>query len=100
MLIISSERFARHVTPPGHPERVARAHVFDAIAATWVACGGRSVEPRLATRADLERVHTAAYVDELEGLRGRSVALDADTVTSTDSIAIAHLAAGAALQAA
>ena len=32
MLLISSPRFEEHVTPPGHPERLERAHVFNSVA--------------------------------------------------------------------
>ena len=39
MLLITSPRFEEHVTPPGHPERMERAHVFDAVAARWAETG-------------------------------------------------------------
>ncbi|MBA2603157.1 MAG: histone deacetylase, partial [Acidobacteria bacterium] len=100
MLLISSPRFEEHVSPPGHPERMERAHVFNAAAARWLERGGRSTAPRPATREELERVHAAAYLDELEGTAGRAVQLDADTYTSPESVEIAALAAGAAVQAA
>ena len=41
MLLICSRRFEEHVTPPGHPERLERAHVFNSVAQRWVA-GGRT----------------------------------------------------------
>lgn len=100
MLLISSPRFEEHVSPPGHPERMERAHVFNAAAARWLERGGRSTAPRPATREELERVHAAAYLDELKGTAGRAVQLDADTYTSPESVEIAALAAGAAVQAA
>ena len=100
MLIIASPRFEEHVTPPGHPERIERAHVFDALAARWRAAGARDVEPRAATREELERVHRRDYLDDLESSRGRAVMLDADTYTSPESLDVAALAAGAAVQAA
>jgi acetoin utilization deacetylase AcuC-like enzyme len=77
-----------------------RAHVFNAAAARWLERGGRSTAPRPATREELERVHAAAYLDELKGTAGRAVQLDADTYTSPESVEIAALAAGAAVQAA
>ena len=40
LLLIASERFGDHLTPPGHVERVERAHVFDAVATAWRKQGG------------------------------------------------------------
>ena len=100
MLVISSPRFQEHTTPPGHPERPERAEVFDRIAAAWRDRGGRTIEPRAATREELLRVHGAAHVDAMEAANGRAVMLDADTFTSPESYEIALLAAGAAVQAA
>jgi len=77
-----------------------RAHVLNAAAARWLERGGRSTAPRPATREELERVHAAAYLDELKGTAGRAVQLDADTYTSPESVEIAALAGGAAVQAA
>jgi acetoin utilization deacetylase AcuC-like enzyme len=100
VLLISSKRFQEHNTPPGHPERMERAEVFDRVAADWRDRGGRVVEPRAATRDELLRVHDEAYVASIEALDGRAAMLDADTFTSPESYAIALLAAGAAVQAA
>jgi acetoin utilization deacetylase AcuC-like enzyme len=100
MIIISSERFAEHTTPPGHPERPERAQVFDAVARRFAEGGGEVRAPRPATREELARVHTAAYLDRLESLAGRAAMLDSDTFTSPESIEIATLAAGAAVEAA
>jgi acetoin utilization deacetylase AcuC-like enzyme len=99
MLLITSARFEEHVTPPGHPERMERAHVFNAVAARWVKHGGRTMAPRPASRDELERVHTPEYLDRLAATAGRAVMLDADTYTSPESLEIAALAAGAAVQA-
>src|SRR5687767_8963448 len=100
MLLITSPRFEEHVTPPGHPERMERAQVFNDVAARWMESGGRTLAPRPATRTELERVHDASYLDQLAATAGRAVMLDADTYTSPESIEIAALAAGAAVQAA
>jgi acetoin utilization deacetylase AcuC-like enzyme len=99
MLLITSPRFEEHVTPPGHPERMERAHVFNAAAARWLERGGRSTAPRPATRDELARVHESAYLDRLTHTAGRAAKLDADTYTSPESLEIAALAAGAAVQA-
>jgi acetoin utilization deacetylase AcuC-like enzyme len=100
MLIISAPRFEQHITPPGHPERAERAHVFAAVSAEWAEREGRVCEPRPASRTELERVHTSEYLDRVEALAGQVVMLDPDTFTSPESVAIALLAAGAAVQAA
>jgi acetoin utilization deacetylase AcuC-like enzyme len=100
MLLISSKRFQEHTTPPGHPERPERAEVFDRIAAAWRERGGRVVEPRPATREELLRVHDEAYVASIDAIDGRAAMLDPDTFTSPESVEIARLAAGAAVQAA
>ena len=100
MLILSSPRFARHVTPPGHPERVERAHVFDAVATRWAQRGGTVTLPRAATVDELVRVHEASYCEDLAAMAGRPAMLDADTFTSPETLDIALLAAGATIQAA
>jgi len=70
------------------------------VASAWRDRGGRVIEPRPATRAELLRVHDAAHVDAMAAASGRAVMLDADTFTSPESYEIALLAAGAAVQAA
>jgi acetoin utilization deacetylase AcuC-like enzyme len=100
MLLVSSTRFAEHVTPPGHPEGPERAVVFDEVAAAAARAGGARTEPRAATRSELARVHTAAFLDEMERLSGRAAMVDPDTYTSPESQEIALLAAGAAIDAA
>ncbi len=61
LLLVSSERFADHLTPPGHPERVERAEVFEGVALRWRDRGGRIAEPRPATEGEVARVHDAGY---------------------------------------
>ena len=100
MVLITSPRFEEHVTPPGHPERVERAHVFDAVAAQWAERGGATAPPRPATREELARVHDAAHLDRIAAIAGTPAMLDADTFTSPETHEIALLAAGAAVQAA
>ncbi len=99
MILISSERFAEHQTPPGHPERPERAGVMNAVAARYRAGGGEVVAPREATREQLARVHDAPYLQRLSETIGQAVALDPDTYTSPESHEVALLAAGAAVDA-
>src|SRR5262249_3559174 len=100
LLLVTSPRFEEHVTPPGHPERMERAHVFDAVAARWMEKGGHTIQPRPATIEELARVHDERYLERIAATAGQAALLDADPVTSSDSVEIARLAAGAAVQAA
>jgi len=77
-----------------------RAHVFDAVAARWTGTGIASEVPRPASLAELARVHSADYLEAIALSSGRAVMLDPDTFTSPESVEIAGLAAGAAVQAA
>ena len=77
-----------------------RGGVFEAVAASHAGGGGRVIAPRLATREELARIHTAAYLDMIEATAGRAVMLDEDTYTSPESYDVARMAAGAAIDAA
>jgi len=99
LVIIHSERFAEHQTPPGHPERPERAEVMDVVASRWRERDTEVVAPPEATRDQLARVHDDPYLDLIEKTAGRAVKLDPDTYTSPESYEIALLAAGAAVDA-
>jgi acetoin utilization deacetylase AcuC-like enzyme len=99
LTLVTSSRFADHLTPPGHPERPERAAVMAAVAERFAAAGGAVVDPRAAEDADLLRVHTPAHVAAMVATRGRAVMLDDDTFTSPSSEEVARLAAGAVLTA-
>ena len=99
MILITSPVFEEHVTPPGHPERPERAHVFDVVAANWTAAGGRTMAPRAATASELTLAHDPAYVEQIMATKGQAVMLDPDTFTSPESADVALLAAGATIQA-
>lgn len=96
LILIGSERFADHQTPPGHPESPARAAVMDDVAMEWRAAGHNVVLPRRVKREELALVHDEAYVNRIEALAGKSTAIDADTFTSPDTVSAAEHAAGAA----
>jgi acetoin utilization deacetylase AcuC-like enzyme len=99
LVIVHSERFAEHQTPPGHPERPERAEVMDVVASRWRERDTEVVAPPEATRDQLARVHDDPYLDLIEKTAGRAVKLDPDTYTSPESYEIALLAAGAAVDA-
>jgi acetoin utilization deacetylase AcuC-like enzyme len=71
--------------------------VLTAVAESFAGQGGRVLEPRPATDADLERVHARELIDAIVATRGRATMIDEDTYTSPESEEIARLAAGAVL---
>ncbi len=99
MLLLASDRFEEHTTPPGHPERPDRARVFVEVAERYRELGTHVAVPRPATRDELLRVHDVSYLERLEATRGRAAALDPDTFTSPETLDVALLAAGATIQA-
>jgi acetoin utilization deacetylase AcuC-like enzyme len=96
-LLVASDAFERHLTPPGHPERPERAQVFAAVSTAWRQQGGEVRPPRAATTEELLAVHDRDHVDRIAGTAGRAAMLDPDTFTSPESYELARLAAGAAL---
>jgi acetoin utilization deacetylase AcuC-like enzyme len=101
VLLLAHERYLDHDPGRGHPERPARlGAVLDAVAAAGLGDGIVPVAPERAERGDIERVHHASLLADIE----RSSAagggwIDADTVTSVASFDAALLAAGAGLTA-
>ena len=96
-IVVTSDRFADHLMPPGHSERVERAEVMQVVASRWAERGGRVIEPRSATREEVGRVHASGYIDAIAATAGRATMLDPDTYTSPESYDVALLAAGAAI---
>lgn len=99
LTVFTSDRFADHLTPPGHPERAERAEVMQHVVAQWRKRGGAVVAPRPASVDALARIHDADYISLIRETSGRAVALDPDTFTSPDTYEVACLGAGAACQA-
>ncbi len=99
LILVHSDRFSDHQTPPGHPERPERAEAMAAVVDRWRARGIEVVAPREATIEQLARVHDDAYVRRVAETAGRALSLDPDTYTSPESYEIARLAAGAAIDA-
>ena len=99
LILISSDRFAEHQTPPGHPERSERAEAMEVVASRWRTRGGEVTAPHVATNEHLSRVHAPEYIASIAATAGRAVALDPDTFTSAESYGIALLAAGAGIDA-
>ena len=99
LTLISSDRFAEHQNPPGHPERSERAEVMEVVASRWRKRAGEVTAPHVATTEQLVRVHTPEYVAFIAETAGRAVAFDQDTYTSAESHGVALLAAGAGIDA-
>ena len=99
LTLVTSDRFADHLTPPGHPERVERHEVMQVVAGEFRQRGGRVVEPCRATDEEILRIHDRDYLTMVAETAGRAVALDADTYTSPQSYEVARHAAGAAVTA-
>ena len=102
VLVATDPLFAEHDPGRGHPERPAR---LDAVIAGLDGVGLGAADRtdlgrRPATRAELERVHPAAYLDALERVCANGGgALDLDTSVSERSFEAAICAAGAGLAA-
>ncbi len=97
MLLLTSERFAHHLTPPGHPERPERAEALRRVALAWELAGHELREPVAADDATLALVHAPEYVAAIHETAGAAVRLDPDTTTSPESYDVAALAAGAVI---
>jgi len=99
LTIFTSDRWADHLTPPGHPERVERAEVMQVVASEFRKRGGAVQEPRAASEDEIARVHAREHIALIRETAGRAVALDPDTFTSPETYDVARLAAGAAVSA-
>jgi acetoin utilization deacetylase AcuC-like enzyme len=97
LTVYTSDRFADHLNPPGHPERLQRAEVMQVVASEFRQSGGEVREPRAATQDELARIHDRDYITLISETAGKATALDPDTFTSPDSYDVARLAAGATI---
>jgi acetoin utilization deacetylase AcuC-like enzyme len=102
VLLLTHPSGLEHDTGPGHPERAARLRaVTAALAAPEFESLIREEAPA-ATRAQLGRVHPAAYIDRVLNTRpapDKLVHLDPDTVMSAGSAEAALRGAGGAIAA-
>src|SRR3954471_21296490 len=101
VLVVTHPRFLDHDAGRGHPERPARLDaVLRGISDAGVAEAVTQVAPRPASRAELELVHPARYLDAVERFcAGGGGHLDPDTHVGPQSWEAAVLAAGAGLDA-
>jgi acetoin utilization deacetylase AcuC-like enzyme len=101
LLVATDAHFEAHDAGRSHPERPARIRaVLEGLDLGAPPEARRRLEPRRATRAELERVHSPAYLDYLERFCASGGGhLDADTGASPASWEAALLAAGSGLEA-
>jgi acetoin utilization deacetylase AcuC-like enzyme len=101
VLFSTHPAYLEHLAGPHHPERPARLEaVLSGVRRADLLEALVPLEPQPATRADLERVHPAAYLDRIERIcRAGGGRLDPDTYASPGSWDAATLAAGAGLTA-
>ena len=96
-LITHSDCFA-HVTPPGHPEQVARLeHINDTLGAVDVI----RIDAELARLEDIAALHPMSYIEKLERAVPKNgwASIDGDTHMSPGSFRAALRAAGGVIQA-
>lgn len=97
--LFTDRRMEGHDAGEGHPERPERLRaLLDSLEASPVPGTELRAAP-LATRAQLQRVHWASYLDLVQSARGEYAEFDPDTLTGPDSVQAAELAAGAAIAA-
>lgn len=101
LIFFSHSQFALHETGSWHPENPARLRaVHDAIELSGVKDGIVEIEPRAATKKELEVIHPAGFIDALERFcLGGGGSIDSDTIVVPASWEAALLAAGAGLEA-
>ena len=97
--LFADDLLSRHDPGPGHPESPSRLAVIRGLLASNGVDGACWATPRPASRADVERIHTHAYVERVERARGLTIDLDPDTSLSERSVDAAYLAAGASIDA-
>ncbi|WP_333711832.1 histone deacetylase family protein [Yoonia sp.] len=87
-----------HVTPPGHPEQVAR---LDAVLGALEGMDLTRVKAPLAADDDLLRVHPKSYIDMVRAAAPDTGwrSLDGDTHMSAGTLAAAYRAAGGVVRA-
>lgn len=101
VVLFSDRRMLEHVPPPRHPERPQR---LEAILRHLDRTGLSLVCPpgivREATREELARVHSEAYIDQIDQYESEGGGpIEPDTWISPGSTRAARLAAGASIEA-
>ena len=107
LTIFRHDGFAKHIVPPGHPERPDRITTINAMLDADFAGlpSVTMVEPPEVNRQHLALVHSDAYIDgifaagkEVAAQSQKMLALDGDTLMSAGTLAAAKAAAGGATE--
>ena len=97
--VVVDKEYLKHLPGDGHPERSERIQVLLDLAAGLDPRKFARLEPRSASRADVERVHGVDHVRLVESTSTvNRFALDGDTLTCRDSFGVALLAVGGFLR--
>ncbi len=96
VLILTHPSSHAHVTPPGHPERVARIETVDRVLAAADYADLPRAEAPAASDDQIGRAHDAAYVEMVKSSAPAQgwASLDPDTHMCPDSLEAARHAAG------
>jgi acetoin utilization deacetylase AcuC-like enzyme len=99
--IVRDDRYLAHHMGPGHPESPRRLEAIHAMLDRNAGLSLTRIEPRPATRAEIEAVHAPEYFGYLAATAGREFAsLDGDTAATARTFETALLAAGGVIEAA
>jgi acetoin utilization deacetylase AcuC-like enzyme len=101
VLILTHPSSHAHVTPPGHPERVARIETVDRVLAEAPYAALPRAEAPAASDAEIGRAHDAAYVEMVKASAPANgwASLDPDTHMCPGSLEAARHAAGSVIAA-
>lgn len=100
--LIYSEKYLQHNPGPGHPERPERlSAIVEALKKNglWDSPKARVVEPKQATREDIELAHDSEHVSLVKKLSAIEEPIDGDTPVHKNTYELALLAAGGAIEA-
>ena len=96
VLILTHSSSHAHVTPPGHPERVARIETVDRVLTSAPYAALPRAEAPSASDDQIGRAHDAAYMERIKASSPADgwASLDPDTHMCPDSLEAARHAAG------
>ncbi len=94
-VVVIDQGYLKHLPGESHPERPERIQVLLDLAGGLDRQHFQVVAPKAATRTDVELVHGADHVRQVESTSTvNRYALDGDTITCRDSFAVSLLAVG------
>jgi|YelNatPaOPRAMG01_1025707.scaffolds.fasta_scaffold63022_2 acetoin utilization deacetylase AcuC-like enzyme len=98
--IVKDNRYLDHIMDPGHPESPDRlVAIYKMLEERDMKDLFEFIKPRLATREELEMIHSPSYIDLVASTSGKTYfRLDMDTSTCAKSYETALLAAGGLLE--